>query len=348
MNDPSPGHRVIQNGFEGIARERAAKDKTKQNRNKLGKNGAKDKLIVWYNGASRQWDKSKKWRAQCGSYVCRFSHDNNDIAKADGVIVHTFYLKPEERPPRRPNPNQIWIFFCREPESNLRYVKWPSKYWNTLFNWTMTYRSDSDIPYAYGDIVTRNLPNTNWLQIAKSKHKSAIWLVSHCETAGRREEYVKQLQKHGVQIDIYGKCGKLKCPKKSEGDCMKDYRFIISFESIFCGDYVTEKLFKAFKHDLLPVVRGGGQYSRLFPLDSMIDAAIFKTPKELAKYLLHLDANVTEYARVLKKKSRYRAIYPQPWCNICKRLHQLPLSGKTYPDMQKWLDMKKCYTPRDF
>ena len=45
--------------------------------------------------------------------------------------------------------------------------------------------------------------------MAANKNKTAAWFVSHCATQARRELYVKKLKKH-VDVDIYGKCGKLK------------------------------------------------------------------------------------------------------------------------------------------
>ena len=38
------------------------------------------------------------------------------------------------------------------------------------------------------------------------KNKLVFWLVSHCKSDNKREEYVKQLQKH-INVDIYGGCG---------------------------------------------------------------------------------------------------------------------------------------------
>ncbi|XP_041373696.1 alpha-(1,3)-fucosyltransferase C-like isoform X1 [Gigantopelta aegis] len=332
------------NSKQNGEKERKTKDGAKHRTMQLG---AKDKLIVWYNGASRTWNQSIKRTSTCGKYTCTISQNSSDIAKADGVIVNAFYLKPEEKPPQRPHPNQIWMFYCRESERTLDYVRWPSKYWNTQFNWTITYRSDSDFKFPYGAIVKRNGAKKDWLKIAKSKSKSALWIVSHCKTFGRREDYVKRLQQYGVQVDIYGKCGKLKCPQTMERNCFKNYRFYLAFESQMCDDYVTEKFFKVFKHDVVPVVRGGADYSSLLPSNSFIDASNFKTPEDLGKYLLYLDKNDTAYAQALENKSKYGSVHPQPWCDICKHLHQLPAYRKTYPDIGKWLDIKKCYQTRD-
>ena len=44
------------------------------------------------------------------------------------------------------------------------------------------------------------------------KTKLAFWIVSHCETDNKREDYAKKLQEY-MPIDIYGKCGPLNCSK---------------------------------------------------------------------------------------------------------------------------------------
>lgn len=49
------------------------------------------------------------------------------------------------------------------------------------------------------------------------------------------------------QIDIYGGCGQLKCPRFEANKCFemlnRDYKFYLSFENSNCRDYITEKFF---------------------------------------------------------------------------------------------------------
>ncbi len=92
-----------------------------------------------------------------------------------------------------------------------------------FFNWTMTYRSDSDIPRPYGWIERNNVPKSyapwrekpkpKWLPYDEAEFKESLkfrnssflaraqrpklvaWIVSNCHTSSRREDYVKLLQK---------------------------------------------------------------------------------------------------------------------------------------------------------
>lgn len=55
--------------------------------------------------------------------------------------------------PKRPNPEQLWIFFTDEAPYHTFMAdrSLSMKSLNGLFNLSMTYRSDSDIPVPYGE-----------------------------------------------------------------------------------------------------------------------------------------------------------------------------------------------------
>ncbi len=88
---------------------------------------------------------------------------------------------------------------------------------------------------------------------------------------------MKELQKY-IDVDIFGKCGQLKCSKDKKCYEMiaKNYKFYLAFEnsvsfliilllSIFsflyylvfpqqlCKDYVTEKFYRTVNYDIIPV-----------------------------------------------------------------------------------------------
>ena len=51
--------------------------------------------------------------------------------------------------------------------------------------------------------------------------KNVLWIVSHCKTFSEREVYVEEMQKY-IDIDIYGECGPLDCPKMNS--CEKGFK----------------------------------------------------------------------------------------------------------------------------
>ena len=111
------------------------------------------------------------------------------------------------------------------------------------FNLTMSYRSDSDIPFKYFTMNKRDkavpIPSLDCILKTFPKPKLVAWFVSHCETNSKRELYVNELQKY-IGVDIYGKCGTLKCGSKRgrEEKCyrmlQKKYHFYLSFENALC------------------------------------------------------------------------------------------------------------------
>ncbi|KAL9963602.1 hypothetical protein ACROYT_G027125 [Oculina patagonica] len=74
-----------------------------------------------------------------------------------------------------------------------------------FFNWTITYRRDSDFHLPYASYV--RLPSAEnppeLVNYAADKNKFVLWAVSRC---GRiRDKYVKKLLKY-IKVDIYGGC----------------------------------------------------------------------------------------------------------------------------------------------
>lgn len=68
------------------------------------------------------------------------------------------------------------------------------------------------------------------------------------------------------QVDIFGNCGRLACPKNDSRRCIslleKDYFFYLAMENSFDRDYVTEKFSKSLMNGVVPIVFGGADYNR--------------------------------------------------------------------------------------
>jgi alpha-1,3-fucosyltransferase len=144
-----------------------------------------------------------------------------------------------------------------------------------FFNWTMTYRRDSDINLPYFIVVKKKEPmkELDWRKVSfvkmktnfslsqevskmiSSKNKTAAWFVSNCQTVSKREVYVKRMQEH-IDVDVYGSCGNFQCSRERGGkycDAMlqKQYWcvlsafiiYIILFDSNLSIFLQIEKLF---------------------------------------------------------------------------------------------------------
>lgn len=126
------------------------------------------------------------------------------------------------------------------------------------------------------------------------KSKIAFWTVSHCKTDNHREVFVQKLQQY-LAVDVFGECSGVDCPRKLKESCFASqgphYWFYLSFENSNCPDYVTEKLWRILDSAIVPIVMGGGNYSRIAPPHSVIDVNDYSSVEELAKYLVHLTEN---------------------------------------------------------
>lgn len=116
----------------------------------------------------------------------------------------------EKNLPKRRLKRQIYIF--AQVESSERFPVC-QKTFDDFFNWTMTFRLDSDIPWPYFKIKSIDnktlgpKDNMPWLKPHEmdeidydyntrlsKKSRIAAWFVSNCQTAiSGREEYVRKL-----------------------------------------------------------------------------------------------------------------------------------------------------------
>ena len=90
---------------------------------------------------------------------------------------------------------------------------------------------------------------------------------------------------------------------------------MLAFEMDICTDFVSYKLFSVLNEPTtLAVVMGGADYSKLLPPMSYIDVADFKSAKDLANYILYLDAHNGKY------RWSYKFSPSDFFYNFCKKL----------------------------
>lgn len=247
-----------------------------------------------------------------------------------------------------------------------------------FFNWTMTYRQDSDIfvnPNLYifkpftihpslikaKTLLSKGTNIIPWMErpslmarkISKlgSKRKLVAWFPSECKkSATHREEYVEKL-KHHIPVDVYGKCGAISCD--SSDDCLldfdmlrTDYKFYLAFEDSWCPNDITDYFYRSLAFDTVPIVLGGADYSSIAPPNSFINVLDFPSVKDLAEYLLLLNRSQELYSKYFEWKDHYHHVPQSPmnsWCDLCRLAHDDNMPVKIYHDIQKWwIEDKKC------
>ena len=195
---------------------------------------------------------------------CEMFDDKSRIDESDLILVHM--IDPLGTMPQKRGPNQRWVFFLLE--SPLTFARNFNSL-NGLFNYTATYRLDSDFKslYFYNSFIWKRNTTFNLSHnFAQSKSRMAAAVISNCADSARRLDYVSEMQQV-MSVDVFGKCGKPCVDKFSDGRPGKckniiaqEYLFYLAFENSVCKDYISEKFFDIIEQPIVPVVRGGGPY----------------------------------------------------------------------------------------
>ena len=155
----------------------------------------------------------------CPVSNCHLTQDQRLLPQVDAVVFHLLEIQVNGLPKWRA-PGQIWVLFSLESPAYPLVRQANLSRLNGLFNWTMTYRWDSDVPVPYGLVLPRDplsgtvrdlhlpravrrvLPRRPTLQRSSRPRRKArlvAWMVSNCNTPGGREQYVSELRKH-IQV----------------------------------------------------------------------------------------------------------------------------------------------------
>ena len=210
-------------------------------------------------------------KLNCPVINCELLSDKTRINESDYVVAHMWDIwnTKEKIPNYRPK-FQRWIFTTYEsPMRSYDYTKF-----NRVFNLTSTYILDSDFPGMYqalSDFVwEKNKTFDKNHDFSQGKIGLAAAIISNCRSdeKSNRYDYIKEMREY-MKVDVFGDCGE-KCPihfkNNISGDCREivasEYKFYLSFENSICKDYVTEKFFSILKYNIIPVVLGGGSYSK--------------------------------------------------------------------------------------
>ncbi len=235
--------------------------------------------------------------------VYQFTGNYYEFPYADVVLFHV---------PTAPNPSHVrkcpgqkWVAFSLESEVNYPQLRDPKYMAN--FDFTMTYRWDSDVPLMYW------WPELRGLLLLPPKPKTepadAVFFSSNLQARSGRTEYVRELMRY-IKVDCYGRAFQNRELAEDHGresklETLARYRFDLAFENSLCEDYVSEKFFDPLAAGCVPVYRGAPNIEEIAPGDRCyINAADFRSPQELAEYLLHLAKNPAEYESFFAWKDR--------------------------------------------
>ncbi|XP_076314783.1 alpha-(1,3)-fucosyltransferase C-like [Tachypleus tridentatus] len=309
-------------------------------------------VLLWTPFFSSKWGSISFKDLSCPITECEITEDRNRFPYSDLVIFHWRDTKVHDLPSSHPDFQRWALFNLESPHHTSVAIL---KALGNNINWTITYRSDSDLFVPYGKIVAKNKSELTAVENAQeknsldnisiSKQRLVAWMVSNCKTPSKREKFVTELKRF-IPVNIYGKCSYNRCyPINAVMTCFKrlaqQYKFYLAFENSICKDYATEKLYMALKVGLIPVVFSGANYSSFLPPNSYIDALNFSSPESLANYLLtvskteKLFKNYQEWTKKFEVENKYFYWF----CDVCEKLHSEPIENgyyHTFQELYKW------------
>jgi len=169
----------------------------------------------------------------CSVKNCKIEYNDKYLNSSDAVMFHLHRLPGRSGVPSYRKPHQRWIFLSDESPYHTFMMSPKSKMrdFNGVFNWSMSYRMDSDVPVPYGRTVALSVPRMS-LNVAANKTKFIAAMGSNCGGRNNRWDYIRKLSKI-VPVDTFGRCGKLKCLGHYNKACpvLKQYKFYLAFEN---------------------------------------------------------------------------------------------------------------------
>ncbi|XP_011403752.1 PREDICTED: alpha-(1,3)-fucosyltransferase 11-like [Amphimedon queenslandica] len=271
-------------------------------------------ILIWWT----PFTPNQRIIRSCSAGNCLITHSRRELnnTRTEAVIFYGSDLKWTDLPLPR-DPRLYWALLHEEsPKNNWGFATDDGI---ALFNITSTPSRLSSYP-----LVTQYLEDLQNLMApmktriedkSKGERGLVMYLHSDCDPPSDRDSYVSELMKY-VQVDSFGKClhnkdlpeGHLRDPltgMDSEDllDIISQYKFTLAMENAICNDYITEKFWRPFYAGSVPVVKGSPMVKDWAPSEhSIILIDDFKSPKELAEYLLYLDKNDDEYIKYLEYK----------------------------------------------
>lgn len=297
-------------------------------------------VLLWWEPFGRPW-RPADCRRRYNITGCLLSADRGRYGEARAVLFHHRDLAlhgaqglPRGPPPRPPRQRWVWMNFESPSHSpGLRGLA-------GLFNWTMSYRRDSDVFVPYGYLYEPPSPRPF---VLPRKSRLVAWVISNWNEEHARVRYYRQLKEH-LPIDVYGARGMALL----EGNVVKTvsaYKFYLAFENSQHTDYITEKLWKnAFAASAVPVVLGPrrANYERFIPADSFIHVDDFPSPRLLATYLKFLDKNKPSYRRYFAWRNKYEvhvtSFWDEHYCKVCEAVRTAGNQLKTVQNLAGWFE----------
>jgi hypothetical protein len=248
-------------------------------------------LILFYN---RMWGMPLDFQELRLPEGCYLTGDKGRFEQADAVVFHLPQARGIEQlsKPRR----QIWVAWSMECEVHYPWMSDPD--FLQLFDLTMTYRRDSDVPVPYYDLNL--IPALRSLPKPKSKDKLTALFLSGSHDRSGRVRLVRAMMQY-LDVHSYGSLLRNRQLQDDRGretklEALSGYKFTLAFENAIARDYVTEKFFDPLIAGSVPVYLGAPNVKDFAPGEKcFIPVTDFRSAQDLTAYLLALNEDEAAY-----------------------------------------------------
>jgi len=305
---------------------------------------------------------------------CMLHSDKAAIHFADAVVWNPRWMKPIGTPPDTKRKGQRWLFNFFFEAAVYRNKKVSQRTTLKLardMDWTMTYDADSDFFQPYNQLAKRDTAVPNYDEnMATNKSMLLVAFISNCK--GTRIKMFKSIREalpmeERHRVKIFGKCADKgdvnPCPDRKDVACMdrvfRTVKFYFAAENSWCKGYITEKFFRGYEHDMVPLAVGGlgrEDYEFLAPGSSFLHADDFTSAEMLAKRLLELDRDDEAYSQMFDWRATHvfqhpRVRYGQGICELCDELHlerKLQRPARKFKNLDHWWYEGRCRPQSNF
>lgn len=223
---------------------------------------------------------------KCENINCYITYDRNTLTNDedyDAVVFDIGNLKKIDIDHLNitRSPEQIYVFRSSEAPEKYPICK---RDLDHFFNWTWTYKLNSDIPQPFINIFYKN--NTlvgpkremKWIDKMQrseqystkklEKTKAVAWVVNKCKLKRKHQDFIDELRNelkgYNYTVDLFGSCGTYKCigTTKCNKIIENNYYFQLVLEEYFAEDYVTDGILNTMSHLTIPIVIGAGDYRK--------------------------------------------------------------------------------------
>ncbi|KAJ3405977.1 hypothetical protein CcCBS67573_g02235 [Chytriomyces confervae] len=258
---------------------------------------------------------TKKMKSSEQTLICEYGTEL-PIEEADALWYFGPFVTGSIDPPHH---NHTKIVMSLEPSSYYPQLDNPD--FMSQFKYKMTYRLNSDVPLLYEvmDIRTPFEPN---LPSFKDRKASVSFVNRNCDALNGRSEIVRALMTAGVPVDAAGLClhntdSTDQVDKRLE---FQTHRVCVSIENSNTIDYVSEKIWDAYRNGCVPIYMGApNAVADFLPAEDSVIMAEKYSAVGLAE----------EVRRVLASEAAFEGY--MAWKK--RPLHQL---SKGYQKLLKW------------